>query len=135
VQYLLLTSVLGFPLEYYENFVREHKYGLATQTFGPWMGDEMKSLLVGLILGGIAVVGLFAIVRKLPRTWWIWGAVASLAFMVVTVAIGPVYLQPIFNKVTRLNDPKITAPILRMAHANGIPTTCTRSTPASRPPA
>jgi STE24 endopeptidase len=122
VQYLLLTSVLGFPLEYYENFVREHKYGLATQTFGPWMGDEMKSLLVGLILGGIAVVGLFAIVRKLPRTWWIWGAVASLAFMVVTVAIGPVYLQPIFNKVTRLNDPKITAPILRMAHANGIPT-------------
>jgi STE24 endopeptidase len=122
VQYMLLTTLLGFPLEFYENFVREHKYGLATQTFGPWMGDEMKSLMVGLILGGIAVVGLFAIVRKLPRTWWIWGAIASMAFMVVTVAIGPVYLTPIFNKVTRLNDPKITAPILRMAHANGIPT-------------
>ncbi|MFY9856161.1 MAG: hypothetical protein WAK26_20020, partial [Terracidiphilus sp.] len=33
-QYLLLTTVLGFPLEFYENFVREHKYGLATQSFG-----------------------------------------------------------------------------------------------------
>jgi STE24 endopeptidase len=32
-----------------------------------------------------------------------------------------VYLQPIFNKVERLNDPKITEPILRMARANGIP--------------
>jgi len=27
--------------------------------------------------------------------------------------------EPIFNKVTRLDDPRITAPILRMAHANG----------------
>jgi STE24 endopeptidase len=122
VQYLLLTTLLGFPLEYYQNFVREHQYGLATQTFGPWMGDEMKSLLVGLILGGVAVVGLFAIVRKLEKTWWIWGAIASLAFITVTIAISPVYLQPIFNKVTRLNDPKVTTPILRMAHANGIPT-------------
>src|ERR1035437_2799512 len=72
VEYLLATTVLGFPLEYYQNFVREHKYGLATQTFGPWMGDEGKSLLLALVLGGIAVAGIYAIVRKLPNTWWIW---------------------------------------------------------------
>ncbi len=122
VQYLLLTTVLGFPLEFYENYVREHKYGLATQTFGPWMGDEFKSLLVGLIAGGIVVMVLFAIVRKLPNTWWIWGSAATLALLVAGVTIGPVYIQPIFNKVSRLNDPKITGPILSMAHANGIPT-------------
>ena len=122
VQYLLLTTLIGFPLEFYENFVREHQYGLATQSFGPWMGDELKSLLVALVLGGIAMVGLFAIVRKLTKTWWIWGSVATLAFMVVVIALVPVYIMPLFNKVTRLNDPRITAPILRMAHANGIPT-------------
>src|SRR5208283_3264669 len=33
VQYLLLTSILGFPLTVYEEYFREHKYGLATQTF------------------------------------------------------------------------------------------------------
>jgi STE24 endopeptidase len=36
--------------------------------------------------------------------------------------IVPVFIVPIFNKVTRLNDPKVTQPILRMAHANGIAT-------------
>ena len=121
VEYLLLVTVLGFPLEFYEGFVREHKYGLATQSFGPWMGDQGKALLVALVLGGIAVVLLFAIVRRLRQTWWIWGSIAMLALMVVAIAISPVYLQPIFNKVTRLNDPKVTVPILRMAHANGIP--------------
>ena len=132
VQYLLLTTVLGFPLEFYENFVREHKYGLATQTFGPWMGDEGKAFLVNLVLGGIVVMVLFAIVRKLRNTWWIWGSIATMALQVVIVAIGPVYLQPIFNKVTRLNDPKITAPILSMAHANGIPANDVYQIDASR---
>ena len=132
LQYVLLTFVLGFPLEFYENFVREHKYGLATQTFGPWMGDEGKALLVNMLLGGLAAVLLFAIVRKLKRTWWIWGSIAALALAVVGVAIGPVFLQPIFNKVTRLDDPKITVPILSMAHANGIPANDVYEIDASR---
>jgi STE24 endopeptidase len=130
-QYLLLTTLLGFPLEFYENYVREHKYGLATQSFGPWMGDELKALLVALVMGSIAVVGLFAIVRK-RQSWWIWGSIATLAFLVVVDALGPVYLQPIFNKITRLNDPKVTVPILRMAQANGIPANDVYQIDASR---
>jgi STE24 endopeptidase len=70
----LSPTCSAIPLEYYESFAREHKYGLATQTFGPWMGDEGKALLVNLVLGGLAAVALFAIVRKLSKTWWIWGS-------------------------------------------------------------
>ncbi len=132
LQYALLTFLLGFPLEFYESFVREHKYGLATQTFGPWMGDEGKSLLLSLVLGGLAAVLLFAIVRKLRKTWWLWGSLAVFILAVITVAAGPVFLQPIFNKVTRLDDPKVTEPILRMAHANGIPANDVYQIDASR---
>ena len=98
VLYTIAVTVLGFPLEFYENYVREHKYGLATQTFGPWMGDEVKSLLVSLVIASIGMLILFAIVRKFPNTWWIWGAAASIGLMTILIAIGPVYLQPIFNK-------------------------------------
>jgi len=132
VEYLLLTTLIGFPLEFYENFVREHKYGLATQSFGPWMGDELKSLLVALVLGGVAVVGLFRLVRRLRNTWWIWGSIATLTFMVVVDMLGPVYIWPLFNNVTPLNDPKVTAPILRMARANGIPANDVYQIDASR---
>jgi STE24 endopeptidase len=131
-QYLVLTSVLGFPLEFYESYVREHKYGLATQSFWPWMGDQGKDMLIGLIIGALAVMLLFAIVRRLPRSWWIWGAVAMTGLVVMQAAITPVFIMPIFNKVTRLNDPKVTAPILRMAHANGIPTNDVYQIDASR---
>lgn len=121
LQYLVLTTILIFPLTVYEDYLREHKYGLATQTFGPWMTDQIKGLAVNLVLGGVLAILLFGVVRRLPRTWWIWGAVVTLCFGIFAVLIAPVYIVPIFNKVTLLNDPKIVDPILSMARANGIP--------------
>jgi STE24 endopeptidase len=120
-EYLLATTVLGFPLVVYEGYFREHQYGLATQIFGPWMFDQFKALLVGLAIGGLITMALFGVVRRLPRTWWIWGAVVTTAFFAFVLMVAPVYITPIFNKVTRLDDPKITGPILSMARANGIP--------------
>jgi hypothetical protein len=38
--YILATTILTFPLTVYEGFLREHQYGLSTQTFGPWTGDH-----------------------------------------------------------------------------------------------
>ena len=121
VQYALANVVLIFPLTVYEGYIREHQYGLATQTFGPWMGDQLKGLGVVLVLGGVAMVVLFGIVRRLEKSWWIWGAVVSFLFAVLLVLIAPVYIVPLFNKVTPLHDPKIVEPILSMARANGIP--------------
>jgi STE24 endopeptidase len=121
LQYLVITTILVFPLTVYEDYFREHKYGLATQTFGPWMGDQMKDLGVNLVLGGLLAMVLFGVVRRLPRAWWIWGAVVTTLFLIFASLIAPVYIVPIFNKVTRLDDPKIVDPILSMARANGIP--------------
>src|SRR5205085_1707207 len=59
VEYLLLISILGFPLAVYEGFFRERQYGLATQTFGPWMGDQLKDFMVNLIIGAIITAALF----------------------------------------------------------------------------
>jgi STE24 endopeptidase len=121
VQYLVVSSILGFPLLVYEDYFREHKYGLATQTFGPWMGDQLKNLAVNLVLDGILAMLLFGIVRKLQKTWWIWAAIVTEVFIILVVLIAPVYIIPIFNKVTVLDDPKVTQPILSLARANGIP--------------
>src|ERR1043166_651944 len=132
IEYVFVTSLLAFPLGWYENYYREHQYGMATQTFGPWMGDQLKGFLVEAILGGILVPILFAIVRKLQRTWWIWGAVVTSLFIVFVIMSGPVYILPLFNKVTLLNDAKVTEPVLRLAHQNGIQTNDVYQMDASR---
>lgn len=117
----IVTTLLTFPFTVYAGFFREHRYGMATQTFGPWMGDQLKALLVSILLGGLVMAALIAVVRRLERTWWLWGTAVTVVFVILGALIAPVFLVPIFNKVTRLEDPRITQPILSMARANGIP--------------
>lgn len=123
VQFFVVASVLTFPWDLYENYFREHKYGLLNQTFGPWMRDQMVMLVVGVILGGILVVPLFGLMRRLGRNWWIWGAALAIVFLAFVSLIAPVYIAPLFNKYTILQDARVKDPILSMARANGIPAT------------
>ena len=118
--YSVLTGVIAFPFTYWRGFVREHKYGLATQNFGGWMGDQLKGLAVSVVLGGLFVALLYGVLRRAPRTWWIWGSLTMIVFLMFAVLIAPVYIDPLFNKYTRLEDPKIKDPILSLARANGI---------------
>jgi len=131
-QYALLVYVLGFPLAVYEGFMREHKYGLSNMAFGSWFTDEVKGLLLNIVLGGLVVAALFGIVRRLPRTWHIWGAAVAMLFAAIAVMLTPVYIMPLFNKYTVLTDPGIRDPILRLARQNGIPATKVYKVDASR---
>ena len=121
IQFILVTSILMFPLTVYEGYFREHEYGLLNQTFGPWMRDQIVGLAVALVLGAILVVPLFGVVRKLGQNWWVAGAALMILFFAFVSLIAPVYIFPLFNTYTKLEDPKIKNPILSMARANGIP--------------
>jgi len=41
-EFLVVTSLLIFPLGGYRSYINEHKYDLSTQTFGPLLGDQLK---------------------------------------------------------------------------------------------
>ncbi|MGI8819832.1 MAG: M48 family metallopeptidase [Chthoniobacterales bacterium] len=130
--YILITSLLAFPLGYYENFVREHAYNMATQTFGAWMGDQFKELMIGLIGTPILLVALYGVFRRAPRTWWIWGAAVAVLFLMVGVLIAPVFIEPLFNKYKPLENPAISESTLTMARANQIPVQQVYEVDASR---
>ena len=121
IQFFVVVSVLTFPLTVYESYFREHKYDLLNQTFGPWMRDQLVMLAIGLLLGAILIVLLFWLVRRLGKNWWVWGAVVAIVFSAFVSLIAPVYIFPLFNTYTKLQDSRIKDPILSMARANGIP--------------
>jgi STE24 endopeptidase len=120
--YFLLAAILTFPLTLYEGFFHERAYGLLNQGFGGWMRDQLVGLTAILILGGLGMTLLYWVFRRAPRTWWIWGAVVSLLFVVFLALITPVFLLPLFNKSTELKDESVRGPILSLARANGVST-------------
>ena len=123
LQYIFITGVITLPWSAYEGYFREHQYGMSNQTLGAWLGDQAKGLAIGLVLGTLAITALYAVLRRAPRTWWLWGSLVLIAFAMFGAAIAPVYLEPVFNKFTPLPESPLKREILSMARANGIPAT------------
>ncbi len=132
IAYLLLTSLLEFPLGVYERYFREHAYGLSNQTFGAWFAEQMKGLGIGLIAFPLITIALYAIFRRAPKTWWVWGTGLMVCFVMFGAFIAPVFIEPLFNKYKPLTDPAISEAILTMARANQIPVTQVFEVDASR---
>lgn len=132
VGYIVLTALLGFPMAFYENFIREHQYGMATQNFPAWLGDWAKAFFLGLIFAPIFLMVLYAVFRRAPQKWWIVGTAVVLFFFVILAVVSPLVIEPLFNKYTLLEDAKIRDPILQLARANQIPVTKVYLVDASR---
>src|ERR1051325_2165478 len=118
--YTLIAAALTFPLTVYEDFLREHHYGLATHGFGGWFGDFLKNQAVTVGLGGVLMMAFFAMIRRRGRNWPVAGSVIGSAFLILTIVIAPVFIDPLFNRYTLLEDPKVRDPILSLARANGV---------------
>ena len=123
LQYIVIAGAVTLPWSAYESYFREHQYAMSNQTLEAWLGDQAKGLAIGLVLGTLAITAIYAVLRKAPRTWWLWGSLVLIAFAVFGTAITPVYLEPVFNKFKPLPDTPLKQQILSMARANGIPAT------------
>ena len=132
IPYFILAWVLSFPLNAYERFFREHQYGMATQNFAQWFREELIGLSVTLVAGAILLIALYAVFRRAPRAWWIWGTIVAVIFSSIGNFIAPLYVEPLFNTYKPLEDPAIRDPILAMARANEIPVTQVFQVDASR---
>ncbi|MES2104325.1 MAG: M48 family metallopeptidase [Pseudomonadota bacterium] len=119
--FTILSAVLSSPLDIYQGYYREHLYGLANQNFSAWFGDFIIAFAINLAASTLLLLAVYAVIRKLPKTWWIWGAAIGTGFLCLMMLIGPVYIDPLFNTYKPLADETVKQPILEMARANGVP--------------
>ncbi len=117
----VISFVLTLPLAVYQGFVREHDYGMATQTFGPWLGEQLIGLLVNMVLAAVAVVMLYAMLRRVRVNWWGWATCGTMLLMTLLVLVGPVLIDPLFNTYQPLEPGPVRTAVLAMAHADGVP--------------
>jgi STE24 endopeptidase len=130
--FLLASCVLSLPLTIYQGFFREHAYGMATQSFGPWFGEQLMTLAITLLIGAPLIAAIYAVIRRAPRLWWAGGTAVLMGFMVVGVVLAPVYIEPLFNTYKPIEDGPVRQKILAMAQANGVPVSNVYEFDASR---
>jgi Zn-dependent protease with chaperone function len=118
--FLLLTFLINLPLSYGTGFARPHAYGLSTQSFGKWFGDEMKGLMVGFLMGALFLWVPYLLVKKSPRRWWLWTSVLAIPAAVFFLLVAPVVIDPLFNTFGPMKDKALEQRILDLAGRAGI---------------
>ena len=93
---LLLISLSNLPFSMTGHWLSV-SYGLSIQHWGSWFLDRGKSLLLTLVFGTLILLVLERLIRKFPRRWWLYFWVGSLPFIVATIFVIPVVIDPIFN--------------------------------------
>ena len=104
VALMLTYGVLSAPLNYYRDFVLPHRYGLSIQQFTGWLGDRVKTGILGLALGVGMVAVIYWFIASLPLIWWLlaWGVVVSLSLILTNLA--PIIIVPLFFRMEPLSD-------------------------------
>jgi len=122
--YLVLFSLVSFlidlPLSYYEEFVRQHAYGMSNQTFSKWMGDSLKALAVGLVMSVLFGWVPFLFLKKSPRRWWLYTGLMAIPFLCLVLLIAPIWIAPLFNKFGPMQNKDLETRILALAGRSGI---------------
>ena len=119
--YLVLAWVLSMPLACYEGYWREHQYGMSNQTLGQWLGDAAKTLAVSVVFVSLLLLGVYAALRRTGRAGWLWATGIVGVGVVVSIALGPVLIAPLFNDYQPLPAGPVRDGILQLARANGVP--------------
>lgn len=117
----ILEALLGLPWNIYSDWWRETAYGLTSQAFGGWLGEWVLNGAIGILLTTVLMAALYAIIRRAPRTWWIWGGgVVALFFMAIMV-LAPVFIEPLFNTYKPAPPGPVRDAVVALAKANGVP--------------
>ncbi|HEX6117018.1 MAG TPA: M48 family metallopeptidase [Solirubrobacterales bacterium] len=115
----IVVAVVGLPLGAIAH-ERAVEYGISTQSFGGWLADEGKSAAIAAVLTAAGAAILLALIRRLPRAWWAVTAGGIVAWVVVSQALGPVVLAPLFNDFERLPDGPARTAVLELAERAGV---------------
>jgi STE24 endopeptidase len=121
MMYLFIAFLISFPFTVYTDFFREHQYGLSNMTFAKWFSEDMINLALFMAFGGLLIMLIYMVMRKVSGRWWIYGSGVVIIFMVITLFISPVFISPIFNDYKPLEEGKLKEEILSLTRGNGVP--------------
>lgn len=121
VPYVLVGALIVLPWSLYTGWYREKQYDLMNQSLGAWLGEQAIALLLSVVMTAILFAIVFAVIRRFPRTWWLWGTCAVTALIALLILIAPVFISPLFNDYKPMEAGPLREQILAMAKAKNVP--------------
>lgn len=115
-------TILTIPFQIYSTFSIEEKFGFNKTTPKTFVIDQIKGLLLMVIIGAPILALILWIFATVPLAWlWAWAAFTLISLGLTYLA--PTYLLPLFNKFEPMPDGELKTAINEMAAKTDFPLT------------
>ena len=118
---MILEAILSIPWNAYSDWWREKGYGLTSRPFIGWLGEHGLHLVIGLIAALISFSLLYWLIRRLPKTWWLWSAVGLTVLSVMFFILQLFLIEPLFNSYKPAPPGAVRDEVVAMANQVGVP--------------
>jgi STE24 endopeptidase len=116
---MLVSVLINMPFSVYDTFVIEEKYGFNKTTPKTFVLDQIKSLLLGAIIGGGLLALIIFIYQKTQNMFWIYAWAVVAMFSVFMAMFYSNLIVPLFNKQTPLEEGELRDAIQQFAKKTG----------------
>ncbi len=108
------------PLEILVGFWLPRRFGLLHQPWRAWLLDRAKAVAIRALLGAAAFEMIYALMWVTPL-WWLPAALVFFGGHVLGAVVTPVWLLPLFYRLTPLADAALRDRLLALASRAGVP--------------
>jgi STE24 endopeptidase len=117
----IIEGLLNTPWDAYAHWWREKSYDLTSRAFPGWLGEHVLLMAVGVIQGLIIFSLLYWMMRRFPKTWWLWSSL-GVVFAVLALFIAQIFLlEPLLNNYKQAPPGEVRDTVVAMAKQVGVP--------------
>lgn len=117
--FAIISAVIELPLSLYQTFKLEQRFGFNQMTLGLWLGDLLKSTLVGAIIGLPLAALILWLMSATGPLWWLWAWAVWTGFNLLLMWIFPSFIAPLFNKFEPLADEGLKSRVTQLMERCG----------------
>jgi STE24 endopeptidase len=102
--FTLIAGLIDLPADWHATFRIEQRFGFNRMTPRMWWMDQLKSTLVGAVIGLPLLALVLWLMGAAGSAWWLWAWGVWMGFNLLLLIIYPTWIAPLFNKFTPLED-------------------------------
>ena len=116
--FLVVSSIVSLPFNYYEKFVLDEKFGFNKSTMAQWIKDTLISFVMTLIFGSLVVWGIYLIISSFTL-WWLWSFIFIFGVVILINMLYPAFRAMFFDKLTPLQNEELDSEIKALMDKTG----------------
>jgi STE24 endopeptidase len=115
------SRLIGLTSTLYATFAIEERFGFNRTTLSTFWQDQVKSLVLTVLLGGPLLAAILWLFNSLGEGAWLWCWAVTTLFTLVGMFLAPTWIMPLFNKFTPIEEGELKDAILAYARSVSFP--------------